>query len=135
MTTPSPAILNMSQDFNTSFKSLADDCSVDVPLGDLNGSVASLSNGSEIADNSWGKRVRYLILFLLFGSCISAIIYLIIRVEWAISLFGQFNLTVPGIGGMYKDWVELNKQGELKGLFQGLFPGLLLVFLPYLLFF
>ena len=91
-TTDNPAILNISSDPNDSFKSV----SSDVPLNDLN-NVPELHSHS--AQTSLKKKLYICVLLLLLGGCLSELIYLSIKIDWVISLAGDYSLNVPGIGG------------------------------------
>ena len=106
-----PAILNVS-DFNDSFKSVANDNSlVSIPMTGLDGS--SELSGHPNAGTLWKKRLGAFILLLLLGGYISAIIYLSIKVEWVVSLTGNYSLTVPVFRG-FNGSFEIKEEGEVS---------------------
>ena len=106
----SPAILNVS-DFNYSFKYIANDNSlVSIPMTSLDDSVLS---GNPNTSTLWKKRLGAFILLLIIGGCISAIIYLSIRVEWMANHAGNYSLIVPVLGNLNGSF-EIKEQGEVS---------------------
>ena len=114
-----PAILNVS-DLNASFKSVANESAfVNIPLADLNGS--SELSGYQNPGTHWRNRLSVTILLVTLVGCISAIIYLCLRVEWVASLTGQVNVTLPVLGNVegsftLKEEGELSLSGKLSSL-------------------
>ena len=107
----SPTILNAS-DLNDSFKSVSNDNSlVSIPMTGLDNSPAL--SGHPNAGSLWNKRMGAFILLLLLGGCISAIIYLSIKVEWVASLAENYSLTVPVLGG-FNGSIEIKEEGEVS---------------------
>ena len=106
----SPAILNVS-DFNDSFKSVAnDDSLVSIPMVGLDGSV--ISNNSK-AGTFWKKWLGVFTLLLILVGCISAIVYLSLKVEWMANLAGNYSLTVPVLGNLNGSF-EIKEKGEVS---------------------
>ena len=114
-----PAILNVS-DLNASFKSVANESAfVNIPLADLNGS--SVLSSYQNPGTSWRNKLSLIILLVTLVGCISAIIYLCLRVEWVASLSGQVNVTLPVLGNVegsftLKEEGELSLSGKLSSL-------------------
>ena len=106
-----PAILNVS-DLNASFKSVANESAfVNIPLADLNGS--SELSGYQNPGTHWRNRLSVTILLVTLVGCISAIIYLCLRVEWVASLTGHYNVSLPVLGNIEGSF-ELKEEGELS---------------------
>ena len=114
-----PAILNVS-DLNDSFKSVANKSAfVNIPLADLNGS--SVLSSYQNPGTSWRNKLSLTILLVTLVGCISAIIYLCLRVEWVASLSGQVDVTLPVLGNVegsftLKEEGELSLSGKLSSL-------------------
>ena len=106
-----PAILNVS-DLNDSFKSVANESAfVNIPLADLNGS--SVLSSYQNPGTRWRNRLSVTIILVTLVGCISAIIYLCLRVEWVASLTGQVNVSLPVLGNIEGSF-ELKEEGELS---------------------
>ena len=106
-----PAILNVS-DLNASFKSIANESAfVNIPLADLNGS--SVLSSYQNPGTSWRNKLSLTILLVTLVGCISAIIYLCLRVEWVASLTGHYNVSVPVLGNIEGSF-ELKEEGALS---------------------
>ena len=104
--TTSPTILNTSSDPNDSFKSV----SKSISLNDLH-NVPVLPNYP--APTSLKKKLCISAFFLLLGCCFIVLIYLSVRIDWIISLAGNYSLNIPVLGGLevgfeVKEEVQLN---------------------------
>ena len=106
-----PAILNVS-DLNDSFKSVANDSAfVSIPLTDLNGSSVLSSHPNP--GTHWKNKLSVFILLVTLVGCISAIIYLSLRVEWVASLTGNYSLSVPVLRN-FDGSFEIKEEGEIS---------------------